>query len=179
MVQREIYFVRHGMLFKKTLEVTWDNECMTLNKEFTSGEIFEHAESWMQPCVDVSTANRIKMFKPLSIYQVKDGSDNPVSELWKVLDSSKEVDLLPPGSYDLVYLSNLSERQIGIALPIGSFYDTMYNSSRKKTSPAISLCALQMLYAQNKLEYLADMHKFLHWYFINCRFPLEYNEHYK
>lgn len=175
MVKREIYFVNHGQLFKKSVEVTWDNDSMILNREVASAEVFSNSPSWLQPCVDVSSGS-ISLFRTLSIYQVKDESNNSVSDLWKLLDGSKDVDMLPPGAYDLIYLSNLSERQVQVALSVRSFYDIYYNSSKKKTSPAKALCALQMLYYQNKLDYLADMNKFLYWYFINCQYPLEYCE---
>ncbi len=174
MVNREIYFVDHGQLFKKTVEVSWDNESMAVNKAMCSEEIFSYAERWMQPCVDVSTANSIPTFRRLSIYNVVDSGGNKIADVWKMLDRSKDVEYLPPGSYDLLYLSAMSESQRMFSLSIRSFYDTYFNSKKKSYSPAIALCALRLLYEQRKLDYLDDMNKFLHWYFINCRFPIEY-----
>lgn len=167
----------NGQLFKKTVETSWDVDSMTVNKSFVSKEMFDAAEDWMQPCVDVSSFS-IRMFSQLSVFNVKDDNGNKVYDLWKVLDSSNEIDYLPPGSHDLIYLSNMTTQQIGTALPIRSFYDIFFNSSKKRTSPAIALCALQMLWQQNKLDYLNDMYKFLHWYYINCRFPIEYCKQY-
>lgn len=178
MVKRGIYFVRDNQLFVKTVEIPWDKESMEVNKTYGSEEIFKQALPVMQPCVDVSHASALRATKQLSVYNVVDSNGRKIKESWDMLDNSKEVDFLPPGSYDLLYLSSLNEFQFRYALSVGSFYDTYFNPDKKKSSPAIACAALQLLYKQNKVDYLNDMNKFLHWYYVNCRFPLEFCEHY-
>ena len=176
MVQRGIYFVRNNILHVKTVEVPWDKDSMEVNKAICSEEIFKSALPFMQPCIDVSSASSLRISKSLSVYGVKDNNGDSIKKSWDILDKSKDIDFMPPGSYDLLYLSCLNNRQVAYILSIGSFYDTYFNSSRKKSSPAIACAALQLLYSQNKVDYLGDMNMFLHWYFHNCQFPVEYCE---
>lgn len=179
MAKRGIYFVRWNQLFVKTIDVMWDKESMQFNKAHCSEEIFKSAIPFMQPCIDVSHASSLWLPKSLSLYNVVDGNGNKCKDMWDLLDNSKDKEFLPPGSYDVLYLRSLSEKQIYYALSVGSFYDTYFNKDYKTSSPSIALCALQLLYGQNKLDYLDNMNMFLEWYWTNCRIPLEYNEEYR
>lgn len=177
MAIREIYFARNNQLFMLPVEVSWDSESKDVNKKFCSDEMFSHALPFMQPCVDVSSASGIYRCKQLSPYYVLDENGKNVHDLWKIFDGHKDRDYLPPGSYDLIYLMNLSQQQIEYALSKGSFYDIYYNRKKKVTSHAKSLAVLQLLYQQNKLDYIYDMNKFLHWYFYNGNLPIEWTEY--
>lgn len=177
MAVREIYFVRNNQLFKKTVEVTWDKDSNEVNKRICSEELFKAALPFMQPCVDVSSASPLYNSRGLCTFFVKDENGNPVSKLWEILDGHKDRDFLPPGSYDLIYLKSLTYQQIAYALSKGSFYDIYFNSKKKKTSSAKALAVLQLLYQQNKLDYIGDMNKFLYWYWINGANPVEWTDY--
>lgn len=178
MAHRGIYFVFDNQLFVNTVEIPWDKESMTVNKIMVSEELFKSAEHFMQPCVDISGSSPIWRTKQLSIFNVVDEQGNNMKDLWNLLDSSKDTNFLPPGSHELIYLKSLNEQQLAFALSIRSFYDIYYNSEKKRASPAVALCALQLLYNQYKLDYINDMDKFLHWFWVNCRCPVEWHEHY-
>lgn len=179
MAERAIYFVKHGLLFKKTVDVTWSPDCMKTNKLLCSEEIFEKSDKWLRPCIDVSYASSIYGTKRFSVYSVHDDEDKSIKELWDLLDNSFDSNTLPPGSKDLIYMMSLKTEDAAYALSVRSFYDSVYNPKSGGATPAIALCALQLLYHQNKMDYLTDMHKFLWWYWVNCRRPTEYNEKYE
>ena len=161
----------------KSVEVSWDIESREVNKQFCSEEMFKAALPFMQPCVDVSSASGIYRCKTLNPYYVKDENGTSVHDLWEILNKHKDNAILPPGSYDLIYLMNLDEKQIAYALSKGSFYDIYYNRKKKVTSNAKALAVLQLLWQQSKLDYIYDMHKFLWWYFYNGACPLEWTEY--
>lgn len=167
-----------NQLFVKTVEVPWDKDSIAVNKLMVSEELFKNAEHFMQPCIDVSGSSPIWRTKQLSIFNVKDENGNNIHDLWGMLDNSKDTDFLPPGSHELVYLRYMTEQQMAYALSIRSFYDIYFNREKKRASPAIALCALQMLYKQYKLDYINDPDKFLHWFWLLCRNPIEWNDCY-
>lgn len=178
MAKRGIYFVKGNQLFVKTVDIMWDKESMSFNKAMASEEIFKAALPFMQPCIDVSHASSLWYPKMLSTYNVVDDNGNKCKDMWDALDASQQVEFLPPGSYDLLYLRSLTELQVAYGLAVGSFYDTYFNREVKRSSPSIALCALQLLYGQNKVDYLDNMNMFLEWYWHNCRIPLEYCDEY-
>lgn len=174
MAKRCIYFCHGNQLYKKTIEVNWDMDSIKVNKVMCSEEIYSSAEKFMQPCIDVSSASSSYIARQLSTFNVKDEQGNSIHNLWKVLDNHENKDMLPPGSYDIVYLKNLSEKQISLIVSAGSFYDLYHNPEKQNTSSAKACAALQLLFMQGKLEYIDDMNKFMHWYMMNCYHPLEW-----
>lgn len=174
MAKRCIYFIKDGMLYKKTFEVSWDNDSMTVNKTFCSDYIFKQSDKFMQPCVDVSGASDIQLHKELTIFGVKDNNGNTISKLWDILRNNTNQSLLPPGSYELIYLKNLNERQLNFALSVKSFYDIYHNPEKYTPTPAKALAALQLLYNQGKIDYVNNIEMFLWWYMINCDNPAEW-----
>lgn len=179
MTKREIYFVRNNQLFKKTIEVIWDKESMDVNKFICSEELFKSALSFMQPCIDVSSSSGIFKCRNLCPYYVKDDNGSTVHDMWDILYKHKDREFLPPGSFDLIYIKCLTEEQFMYAMSKNSFYDIYYNSKNKETSCAKALAVLKLLYGQNKLDYILDMNKFLHWYWVNGACPMEWNEYYE
>lgn len=177
MAKREIYFARNNQLFTKTVEVDWDADSKEVNQKIVSENIFKNSLPFIQPCVDVSSSSGIYRCKSLCTYYVKDDNGTSIHDLWEILDKHKDKNMLPPGSYDLIYLMNLTEEQIKYALSKGSFYDIYYNKKKKVTSSAKALAVLQLLYQQNKLDYIYDMNKFLHWYFWNGAYPVEWTDY--
>lgn len=179
MTKREIYFVRNNQLYKRTVEVTWDKDSMEVNKKICSEELFNAALPFMQPCVDVSSSSGIYNCRNLSPYCVKDENGNSVHDMWDILSKHKDRKFLPPGSFDLVYLKSLTEEQFIYAMSKNSFYDIYFNSKTKETCSAKALAVLKLLYGQNKLDYILDMNKFLHWYWVNGSCPMEWTKYYE
>lgn len=177
-MQRGIYFVYNSQLYRKTVDVPWDKDCPKSSRIMASQELFGNVPKHVQPSLDVSGYAPTQLTKSYSLYYVKSDTGTSLKEVWDTLDKSKEAEFLPPGSKELLYLRSLDERQVLCALSINSFYDVYFNVKNKSGSPAIALCALQLLYEQHKLDYLDDMNKFLHWFWVNCQHPIEWNDIY-
>lgn len=175
MAKRGIFFIRAGFLCVLNVEVTWDSDAMKYNKFQASKELCESAKSFMHSCIDVSSSSIDSFGKSLNVYNVKDVTGMSIVDSWKVLDAQTQM-ILPPGTHDILYLKCLNEKQMIRALSAGSFYDIFYNQDKKVTSAAKCCAVLQLLWKQNKLDYIDDVNKFLWWYWINCRNPIEYNE---
>lgn len=176
MAKRCIYFAINNQMYVKTFDVSWDKDSMEVNKLICSEECFNHAEKFMYPCVDLSSGSQ---GRALSIFEVKDDNGITVKEMWDKFDNNSNRDYLPPGCHELVYLSSLTEKQIGLILCYRSFYDLYHNPDKRSHSPAKACTVLQLLYKQRKIEYISDANKFLHWFWVNCRFPIEWCEYYK
>jgi hypothetical protein len=174
MANRCIYFVRDNQLYKRTIDVIWDKDSIDVNKIICEKEMQKIILPFMRPCVDVSSASHEYIARSLATCYVKDKRGTAVRDTWKKLDENPEADILPPGAHDLIYLSNLNEQQVWYALDQNAFYDIFHNPDKQKTCSAKALATLQLLYVQNKLDYIEDANKFLWWYFINCQFPLEW-----
>ena len=177
-MQRGIYFVYKDQLYRKTVEVPWDKECTKSSRLLASQELFNNVPDFAQPSLEISGNAPTKLTKSYNIFAVKSDTGSSLKEVWNTLDKCREAEFLPPGSKELLYLRRLDEKQAMGALAINSFYDVYFNVKNKTGSPAIALCALQLLYKQNKLDYLDDMNKFLHWFWINCQYPIEWNDLY-
>lgn len=179
MAKRCIYFIRDNILYKKTVEVCWDADAMVYNKVSCSDELFKSALQFMHPCIDVSPSSEIWRCRSLCSYQVKDINGLTVNKMVELLESSTDKEYLPPGSYDLLYIKSLNDKQFNFALSVKSFYDIYFNPEKNVFSPAKALAVLQLLYNQDKLDYIYDMKKFLHWYYINARNPVEWVNKYE
>lgn len=177
MSKKCIYFHKNNIMFKQTVEVSWDTEAMKANKILCSKEIKDKAYNWLPLVTDVSSSP-IRLHKSLSIFNVKDSNGISVKDLWDILKSKTDINMLPYGSFDLVYLKNLNSKQLNYALCNMAFFDIYHNPDKDTPTASKALVALQMLYNQGKIDYIEDMHKFLHWYYANCSCPIEWNEAY-
>lgn len=176
MAKRCIYFALNNQMYVKTFDVSWDKDSMEVNKLICSEECYNHAEKFMYPCVDLSSGLGGRR---LGLFEVKDESGMTVKQMWEKFEHNSNKDYLPPGCYELVYLSSLTEKQFGLINCYKSFYDLYQNPDKRSYSPATACVAFQLLYRQGKISYIADANKFLHWFWVNCRFPLEWVEQYK
>lgn len=174
MVKRCVFFIRDNQLYKRTIEIPWDKDNLELNKALYVKEIQKLVLPFMEPCIDVSTMSNNYTAKGMATCFVKDSKGSTVKEIWNTLNSNIEAELLPPGCHDLLYLTSLTDKQVYFALSKGSFYDAFYNPDKGGTCNAKALASLQLLYKQGKVDYIEDMQRFLHWYFINCQFPNEW-----
>lgn len=173
MAKRCIFFVQDNMLYKKTVEATWDMSALEYSKVVCGDDIFKQAHSDIQPCIDVSSNSVIQNGRCLNVYNVKNSKGATFRQTMEFVQQGTDVDKYPDSCYDLIYLRLLTDRQVRIALSAKSFYDIYYNPDKTKFSPAKALAMLQLLYKQNKLDYIEDIEKFVWWYYINGR-PVEW-----
>jgi hypothetical protein len=174
MAKRCIYFIKNNQLYTRTVDVQWDKDALEVSKILCRKEIESSVLSFMEPCIDVSSASGIYQARNLATCYVKDSKGNPMRDIWKLLDDSPYKDYLPMGCHDLLYLTSLSEKQIDYALSQGSFYDLFHNPDKTPVCNARALAALQLLYKQGKIDYVTDRNMFLHWYYGNCSCPVEW-----
>lgn len=178
MTSRCIYFIRNNQMYVRTVEVDWDKDAIEVSKTLCQSAIDNAVLPFMEPCVDVSSASRIYQARSLATCYVKDSNGTTVKDIWKRLDAGVDREFLPPGCYDLLYITSLNEAQVSYALSQSSFYDTFHNPEKSSACNAKALAALQLLFKQNKVDYIEDMNKFLWWYYVNCRYPLEWLDKY-
>lgn len=173
MATRVIYFEKDNILYQKRIEMSQVDGYAYLDKTSVSNAILDKSLDVPQPCIDVSSNTR--HMRELSFYNVKSDKGVAVKDLWDSISSCKDIEFLPPGSYELIYLKNLTERQIMIILNTGSFYDIYYNPTSNKGSVARACACLKLLAKQHKLDYILDMNKFLWWYYANCSHPVRWD----
>ena len=169
MAARVIYFEKDNILYQKRVDIPW-GETDSIDRTEVSNSILNESAGIPHPCIDVSSSAR--HMKELSVYNVKDANGHPIKDLWDMLGRCKDSEYLPPGSYELIYIKNLTERQIMIILNTGSFYDVYYNPDTLKGSPAKACACVKLLAKQNKLDYVLNPNTFLWWYYANCSHPI-------
>ena len=169
MAVRAIYFIKDNTLYEKRIEVPWEKECSKVNR-IVSKIILDNSKDIPHPCLDLSSSSGYT--KELSLYNIKSNKGQSVKELWDTLDNSKDIELMPPGFHELIYIASLNERQLNLILCGGSFYDIYFNPTNKHRGSIARACAcLKLLYKQNKLDYVLDYNMFLWWYYANCSCP--------
>lgn len=173
MAKRCIFFTQNNLLYCKTVDAIWDKDALEYSKVACGDDIFKNSFSEIQPCLDVSSNSLLSHGKQLNIYNVKNAKGATFKQTLDFISQGNDVDQYPDCCYDLIYLRLLTEKQVRIALSAKSFYDIFYNPDKAKFSPAKALVILQMLYKQNKLDYINDTEKFVWWYYINGR-PVEW-----
>ena len=166
MAKRCIFFQRDNMLYKRTVEVTWDKDCMTYNKSVCSDEIYSYVTPDITPCIDVSSNSRIYRDGSLSPWYTKNEEGIPAMKLFDALDERKDI-IFPKGCKELLYYKCLTENQVMYILTVGSFYDIYTNPDKDMFSAPKALAVLQLLYNQGKIDYLSNINMFLHWYYFN------------
>ena len=176
MPTRCLYFTRNNILYYKPFDIIYDKEAFDYTKVECAKRVRSQLESWMPPLVDVSGVLSTYLQKTLSIFNVKDSNDRDIKTAWELLGNSEGKEYLPQGAYELVYLSNLNEQQLLFALCPKVFFDFYHDPDKVNPSPAKACASLQLLYGQNKLEYLEDYNKFLHWFMSNCARPVLWSE---
>ena len=172
MARRCVYYVDNNTLCMLSFEATWSDADTKTNRVMSEIDLMNNLPAELRPCLEVSlpcSLYRVKSFSPSSI-MIGDGS---VLDAWKQLDNCLDKDKLPDGAKELLYLRNIDEYQLNLVLSSRSFYDMYHNPDKNNTTIAKALCGMQMLYNQNKLDYLEDKDKFVHWYYINCLYPKE------
>lgn len=169
MSKKCIFFVKDNTLYTKTVEAIWDIKAIDYSKEVCGESIFSMAEHFMQPCIDVSSNSKLRQGSVLNVYNVKNSNGVNFIKHLEVMQADPIAKRYPDSCYDLVYLRLLNEKQVRFALSAKSFYDIYYNPDKSHFSVAKALAVLQLLYKQNKLDYLEDTEKFVWWYYINGR----------
>ena len=167
MAKRSIFFVRNNILYSKTVDAIWDVNALEYSKEVCGESIFKNAERFMQPCIDVSSNSRIFHGSYLNTYNVKNNQGINFRKMMEMLAQDPNASKYPFSCYDLIYLRLLNEKQVCYTLSAKSFYDIYYNPDKSHFSPSKALAVFQLLYNQNKLDYLQDIEKFCYWYYIN------------
>lgn len=173
MAKRYIFFTKDNQLYQKTIDAIWDGEAFEYSKIACSDDIFKQSTSEIQPCIDVSSNSPIPLGNNLNVYNVRNDENLSFKQLYDKIQQGSDVDKYPDSCYDLLYLRLLNERQVRYALSVKSFYDIYYNPDKAKFTPAKALAVLQLLYSQDKLDYIYDTEKFVWWYYVNGR-PIEW-----
>lgn len=174
MAKRCIFFIQDNLLYKKTVDALWDTEAVEFSKSVCGEDIFKQSTNIMQPCIDVSPNSPLKNGRSLNIYNVKNDKGATFKQTLDFIQQESDADKYPDSCYDLVYIRLLTDRQVSFALSAKSFYDIYHNPDKPKFTPAKALAVLQLLYSQNKLDYIDDVEKFVWWYYINGR-PVEWS----
>lgn len=174
MAKRCIYFVKDKQLMCKTFDVDWNMDSPEVSKVLCRRELEESLEDFMRPCIDVSASSELYQGRSLATCYVKDSNGTSVKDTWKKLDKGSDREFLPPGCYDLLYITSLSEKQVMYALGQKSFFDMFHNPDKVDTCNAKALAVLQLLSSQGKLDYIEDMNKFLWWYWVNGQYATEW-----
>lgn len=174
MAKRCIYFVRDRQLMCKTFDVDWNMDSLEVSKVLCKRELENVLEDFMRPCIDVTASSELYQGRSLATCYVKDSKGTSVKDTWKKLDKGVDKELLPPGCYDLLYITSLSEKQVLYALGQKSFFDMFHNPDKANTCNAKALAVLQLLSNQGKLDYIEDMNKFLWWYWVNGQYAREW-----
>lgn len=173
-MKRSIFFMKNNQLYVKNVEVHYDKDA-TNNKQVIK-DIENQIDSFLMPSVNLSSCGAFRQGRSLSSYSVKMSNYDLCLADYAKAYYKENADNAMPGLCDYWYLNGLTEEQVQFILASKSFYDIYYNPDRDevKWCPARACVALQMLNYQNKIDYIGHLNDFLYWYWVNCRWEVEY-----
>jgi len=177
MAKRFVYFDYKNTMYCKTVDVTWDRDCMAVNRALCNKEIYESIPTQFKPAMVIDSYSYSNIAKTL-IPNKLTFEGRVIKDVWNEFARCTDVSVLPPGVPEYFYMNALSAKQICFALSIKSCYDLYFNEETQIGSSSRALIACKMLVNQNKLDYLYDVDKFLYWYFVNCARPIEWDDTY-
>lgn len=154
-VKRCAYYVDKNFVYRKEFMIPWSED----KKEWYSyNRLFlDNLGKDLSPCSDTTFYATSMNGKNLSLF--KDGRE----QLREIIDKQSYV----PGIFEYFYISTLSKDDIRFIVYNKSFYNIFQNPDKQPFSEALACATLKCLINQNKLDYLKDKQKFLHWAFIN------------
>lgn len=167
LVKRRGYFVFNRQLHYKDVFIDWDMDLDDESKLIYIQRVKEQLGDLLRPCIDVSGASDIKDAKFLSCNLVKANKDESVKKMTIRISEQLGIDIDMPGIFEYVYLTSLRPWQLEYILRVRCFFDIFMNPDKPGVSTARACALYQLLYHQNKLDYLTDLNKFLHWSLCN------------
>lgn len=176
-VVRRGYFVYNRCLHYKDVIIDWKDEEITDDlKALYIKEVKNGLGDLLTPYIDVSGSSNVRMAKFLSPRIVKSLNGLSVLQVSNKLSELMSVDADLPGIFEYVYLNALKPWQLDYILHIRCFFDIFQNPYKKENSAARACAVYQLLYQQNKLDYLNDLSTFSYWCWCNVYIMSAFDE---
>lgn len=177
LVKRRGYFVFNRQLHYKDVFIEWDMDLDDESKLIYVQRVKDQLGELLRPCIDISGATDIKDARFLSCNFVKANQDESVKKMAERICQQMSIDIDLPGIPDYIYLTSLRPSQLNYILHIRCFFDVFRNPDKPGINVARSCALYQMLYYQNKLDYLKDLNKFVYWCLCNTALCCSFTEH--
>lgn len=168
-VDRCFFYIEDNRIVSQHFEMEWLEDLTYAFKNSVVYAIEHNVPKKHLPATDVTSSSQYRDIRDLNIFKVKYPNTNMnFYQYWNtvVIGIYAEADEIP-GLYSYLYLNCLTSEDVAATLRYNCFYDIYYNPLKKYNSVALTLIALRLLKEQNKLDYLADIDKFMYWYYCN------------